>query len=71
MRKSIDESVNEHDIYEELFYWADKNGYVERDIACIVTIPKEEKRSVIKYLKSQFPKADTKLISNIVKEYEV
>ena len=34
-------------------------------------IPKKEMGSAIKHLKSKFPQADGKMISNIVKEYIV
>ena len=68
VKKLLPEPVNERDIYDELLDWADSEGYVNRDIACEVEIPKRDMGLVIKHLKKVFPTADGKLIANIVKE---
>ena len=80
LKKLLPEPVNESQIYsfiendEEYFekFWvteyyngSDEKTYMEIDI------PKEEMGNAIKYLKSKFPQADGKMISDIVKEYIV
>lgn len=67
LRKLLPEPVSKSEIYDELSYWAEQNDYVETDIAYEIVIPKKEMGTVIKYLKSKFPTADGKLISDIVK----
>lgn len=76
VKKLLPEPVNESDIYD-LFederlsknylykFWEDdgENLYIK--------IPKKEMGTVIKYLKSKFPTADGKMISDIVKKYVV
>ena len=76
VKKLLPEPVNESDIYD-LFederlsknylykFWEDdgENLYIK--------IPKKEMGTVIKYLKSKFPTADGKMISEIVKKYLV
>lgn len=76
VKKLLPEPVNESDIYnlfeEERIskghlykFWEDdgENMYVK--------IPKKEMGAAIKYLKSKFPTADGKMISEIVKKYVV
>ena len=76
VKKLLPEPVNESDIYD-LFederlsknylykFWEDdgENLYIK--------IPKKEMGIAIKYLKSKFPTADGKMISEIVKKYLV
>lgn len=80
LRNLLPEPVNELQIHsfiendEEYFekFWvtkyyddSDEETYME------IEIPKKEMGNAIKYLKSKFPQADGKIISDIVKEYIV
>ena len=81
LKKLLPEPVNESQIRSELYIWAGNNKLIEMYLTekgvyqfdAIETskpfIPKKEMGSAIKYLKSKFPQADGKVISNIVKEY--
>lgn len=69
LKKLLPKPVSKSDIYEELLYWSEKNNYINREIACEIEIPKKEMGIAIKHLKSKFPTADGKLISDIVKEF--
>ena len=81
LKKLLPEPVNESQIYSELYIWAGNNKLIEMYLtekgvyqfdAIEVSkpfIPKKEMGNAIKYLKSKFPQADGKMISNIVKEY--
>ena len=77
LRKLLPEPVNESQIYSELYNhglsvgWSEYKPNLNPQIrcgTCIVHIPKKEMGNAIKYLKSKFPQADGKMISNIVKE---
>lgn len=68
LRKLLPEPVTTSEIYEELRYWAEKNHYLNEEIASEIQIPKKEMGVVIKYIKSKLPTADGKIISEIVKE---
>ena len=68
LRKLLPEPVTASEIYEELQYWAEKNHYINEEIASEIQIPKKEMGVVIKYIKSKLPTADGKMISEIVKE---
>ena len=68
LRKLLPEPVTASEIYEELRYWAEKNHYLNEEIASEIQIPKKEMGAVIKYIKSKLPTADGKMISEIVKE---
>jgi uncharacterized protein YqeY len=68
LRKLLPEPVTASEIYEELLYWAEKNHYLNEEIASEIQIPKKEMGVVIKYIKSKLPTADGKMISEIVKE---
>ena len=68
LRKLLPEPVTASEIYEELRYWAEKNHYLNEEIASEIEIPKKEMGVVIKYIKSKLPTADGKMISEIVKE---
>lgn len=81
LKKLLPEPVNKSQIYSELRIWAGNNKLVEMYLTekgvyqfdAIETsrpfIPKKEMGSAIKYLKSKFPQAEGRMISNIVKEY--
>lgn len=83
LQKLLPEPVNERQICSELRIWAGQNKLIEMYLtekgvyqfdAIEVNkpfIPKKEMGNAIKHLKSKFPQADGKLISNIVKEYIV
>lgn len=68
LRKLLPEPVTASEIYEELRYWAEKNHYLNEEIASEIKIPKKEMGVVIKHIKSKLPTADGKMISEIVKE---
>ena len=68
LRKLLPEPVTASEIYEKLLYWAEKNHYLNEEIASEIKIPKKEMGVVIKYIKSKLPTADGKMISEIVKE---
>lgn len=68
LRKLLPEPVTASEIYEKLRYWAEKNHYLNEEIASEIKIPKKEMGVVIKYIKSKLPTADGKMISEIVKE---
>lgn len=73
IKKLLPEPINESQIYSELCTWqidqVVKNDWkVDLDKPII---PKKEMGLAIKYLKSKFPTADGKMISNIVKKYIV
>lgn len=74
LRKLLPEPVNESQIYSKLLEWCRTNHLIQRfqtavgyEECCL--IPKKEMGNAIKHLKSKFPQADGKIISNIVKEY--
>ena len=68
LQKLLPAPISKSEIYSELSYWAEQNYYVNDEIAYEIEIPKKEMGNVIKYLKSKFPTADGKLISDVVKE---
>lgn len=67
LRKLLPEPVTVSEIYEELRYWAEKNHYLNEEIASEIQIPKKEMGIAIKFIKSKLPTADGKIISEIVK----
>lgn len=77
LRKLLPEPVNESQIRSELYNYglnvgwsrAEPMGKGIRGCNLIIQIPKKEMGNAIKHLKSKFPQADGKMISNIVKEY--
>ena len=76
VKKLLPEPVNELQIYSELYNHGLTTGWSERKIIegpceTIVHIPKKEMGTAIKHLKSKFPTADGKMISEIVKKYIV
>lgn len=72
LEKLLPEPVNESQICFELGEWAESHnfGFV-LSIDNPIRIPKKEMGSAIKHLKSRFPQADGKMISEIVKKYIV
>lgn len=71
VKKLLPEPVNESQIYSELCNWQIKMAF-ENDWKIDLDkpiIPKKEMGTAIKYLKSKFPTADGKIISDIVKKY--
>lgn len=73
VKKLLPEPVNESEIYSELCQWqikqaSENNWPIELDKPII---PKKEMGTAIKYLKSKFPTANGKIISEIVKKYIV
>lgn len=76
VKKLLPEPVNELQIYSELYNHGLTTGWSEHKIIegqceTIVHIPKKEMGTAIKHLKSKFPTADGKMISEIVKKYIV
>lgn len=78
LKKLLPEPVNERQIYSFLEKWCFEKEYVESYLSngkpCPMEgyrlqIPKKDMGNAIKHLKSKFPQADGKMISNIVKEY--
>ena len=69
VKKLLPEPVNESQIYSELLEWAKSN--CDMGLSTKIIISKKEMGTVIKYLKSKFPTADGKMISEIVKKYLV
>ena len=86
VKKLLPKPVNESEICFELANWMIEHGYnfhkkstsvlkdnkiSKTDFEEFDPIPKKEMGTVIKYLKSKFPTADGKMISEIVKKYIV
>ncbi len=83
LKKLLPEPVNEAQINYELMQWAKNNlesfsstPEYDPEIGAVIPtiniqIPKKDMGTVIKYLKSKFPTADGKMISEIVKKYVV
>lgn len=74
LKKLLPEPVNESQIYSELKEWCLSNHFTQQFWTALgaeiyLLIPKKEMGNAIKHLKSKFPQADGKVISNIVKEY--
>lgn len=78
VKKLLPAPVNESQIWSELAQlglekdWVDRSEFVDSTkIHQVIYIPKKEMGTAIKYLKSKFPTADGKMISEIVKKYTV
>lgn len=76
LKKLLPEPVNESQVCSELSEWCRENHFTQRFQTAIgyeehLVIPKKEMGNAIKHLKSKFPQADGKLISNIVKSVTV
>ena len=83
VKKLLPEPVNEAQIMYELIQWS-KNDFenfsstleYDAEVGAVIPriniqIPKKQMGNVIKYIKSKFPTADGKMISEIVKKYIV
>ena len=76
LKKLLPEPVNEAQVCSELSEWCRENHFIQKFQTAIgyeehLVIPKKEMGNAIKHLKSKFPQADGKLISNIVKRVTV
>lgn len=78
VKKLLPEPINESQIWSELAQlglekdWINRSEFVDSTkIHQVIYIPKKEMGTAIKYLKSKFPTADGKMISEIVKKYLV
>lgn len=74
VKKLLPAPVTAQQIYPELYDLGVKNGWVNTSPVASNTaphIPRKEMGTVIKYLKSKFPTADGKMISDVVKTYIV
>lgn len=76
LRKLLPEPVNESQIYSGLKEWCLSNHFTQQFWTALgaethLLIPKKEMGNAIKYLKSKFPQADGKIISDIVKTYVI
>lgn len=78
LKKLLPEPVNASQIWSELAQlglekdWVDRSEFVDStEILQVIYIPKKEMGTAIKHLKSKFPTADGKMISEIVKKYVV
>ena len=74
LRKLLPEPVNESQVCSELSEWCRENHFTQKFQTAIgyeehLIIPKKEMGNVIRHLKSKFPQADGKLISQLVKKY--
>ena len=71
LRKLLPKPVNESDIEYILYNWADEENFMDYSGSDLpeIKIPKKEMGRAIKYLKSKFPQADGKVISEIVKRF--
>lgn len=71
LKKLLPDPVNESDIEYTLYNWADEGNLMDYSGEELpkIQIPKKEMGNAIKFLKSKFPQADGKIISNIVKKY--
>lgn len=76
LKKLLPEPVNESQIYSELKEWCLSNHFTQQFWTALgaethLLIPKKEMGNAIKYLKSKFPQADGKMISDIVKRHVI
>lgn len=76
LKKLLPEPVTQSDIILVLWEWANSKGLLVQfnenpNNFSEPRIPKKEMGNAIKHIKSKFPQADGKMISNIVKEYLV
>jgi uncharacterized protein YqeY len=80
LKKLLPEPVNESQIDSKLMEWCAENGFRKENGKIVAPykqqlyttiIPKKEMGNAIKFLKSEFPQADGKMISEIVKKYIV
>lgn len=69
LKKLLPEPVNEAQIQDFVKDYCLENNFYNTEL--IIEIPKKEMGKVIKAVKNQYPQADGKLISQIVKSYVV
>lgn len=74
LKKLLPEPVGPSEIMLGLWEWAGQNNFLvpfneNPNNFSQPKIPKKEMGNAIKHLKSKFPQADGKMVSNIVKEY--
>lgn len=70
VKKLLPAPVNESDIKSEFEMWMIQNAENGK-LESYNNLPKKEMGNAIKYLKSKFPTADGKMISDIVKKYVI
>lgn len=74
VEKLLPAPVDASEIDYRLYNWADELNYYSGKVLedrMEIAIPKKEMGAAIKFLKSKFPTADGKMISEIVKKYIV
>lgn len=73
VQKLLPEPVTAEELDFHLYNWADELNYYGKVLEdrMEIAIPKKEMGNAIKFLKSKFPTADGKMISEIVKKYIV
>lgn len=76
LKKLLPEPVKESQIYSEIISWGSQKGFFTANTSTKIgeislQITKKEMGNAIKHLKSKFPQADGKMISEIVKKYIV
>lgn len=73
LKKLLPKPIEASDIEYILYIWADQKNFMDysKEDLPEIAIPKKEMGNAIKYLKSRFPQADGKMISEIVKKYIV
>lgn len=69
LKKFLPEPVTRQELQMEIVGWCQKNGFTQEGNSEYV--PKKEMGNCIKHIKSVFPTADGKEISQIVKEYVI
>lgn len=76
LKKLLPEPVTPSEIMLILWEWSDQKGFLVQfnenpNNFSEPRIPKKEMGNAIKYLKSKFPQADGKMITDIVKEFVI
>lgn len=72
VKKLLPEPVNASEINCELIIWMENSGFgFMKSLEHPLALPRKDMGKAIKYLKSKFPTADGKMISEIVKKYLV
>lgn len=73
IKKLLPAPIEPEDIEYRLYNWADELNFMDYSGEGLprITIPKKEIGNAIKHMKSRFPTADGKMISEIVKKYLV
>ena len=71
LRKLLPEPVEAQDINSILAGWCVKNNFVNTENEAKIEIPKKSMGLAIKAMKEVFPTADSKIISEVVKQYVI